>query len=231
MSEDRGGYIDQNHNNPGYATAADLESSLSIPPRLILLGETGSRFQRWMLSLEGQIVCEGIQSTFVTGLASFFPCFSIFNLQYQEEAACTLEFIPRPNTLQRILIVCFEKMVTTPVFQETVFPSAALQRKDVDLVVSYRVVEGVLKRLQELRSESEFKIVFEKAKERAEVAGSEFADKIPGETRPRKIPARYKYSSLSTGEDHHPENLEEFYRTRVYYTFLDTITQEMVYTV
>ncbi|ROL50093.1 hypothetical protein DPX16_1106, partial [Anabarilius grahami] len=81
----------------GYATAADLESSLSIPatPRLILLGETGSRFQRWMLSLEGQIVCEGIQSTFVTGLASFFSCFYIFNLQYQEEAACTLEFIQR----------------------------------------------------------------------------------------------------------------------------------------
>ncbi|XP_028432949.1 uncharacterized protein LOC114555050 [Perca flavescens] len=81
----------------GYATAADLESSLSLPatPRLILLGETGSRFQRWMLSIEGQIVCKGIQSTFVTGLASFFSCFYIFNLQYQEEAACTLEFIQR----------------------------------------------------------------------------------------------------------------------------------------
>ncbi|KAG1949924.1 hypothetical protein F2P79_011613 [Pimephales promelas] len=122
MSEDCGGYINQNHNNlmqmqgvnadhnavqddipgcisqnQGCATAADLESSLSIPatPRLILLGETGSRFQRWMLSLEGQIICEGIQSTFVTGLASLFSCFYNFNLQYQEEAACTLEFIQR----------------------------------------------------------------------------------------------------------------------------------------
>lgn len=113
-------------------------------------------------------------------------------------------------------------------FQETAVASAALQHKDIDLAVSYTVVEGVLKRLQELRSESEVKIVFEKVKERAEVAGIEFADKIPGETRPRKIPTRYKYSSKSTGEDHHPESLEEVYRTRVYYTFVDTITQEMV---
>ncbi|XP_078101230.1 uncharacterized protein LOC144513914 [Sander vitreus] len=98
----------------GYATAADLESSLSLPatPRLILLGETGNRFQRWMLSTEGQIVCEGIQSNFVTGLASFFSCFYIFNLQYQEETACTLEFIQRRKTFQRIPIVCFEKMVS-----------------------------------------------------------------------------------------------------------------------
>lgn len=68
----------------------------------------------------------------------------------------------------------------------------------------------------------------EKAKERAEAAGIEVPDRIPGETRPRKIPARCKYSSKSTGEDHHPENLLEFYQTRVYSTFLDTITQEMV---
>ncbi len=113
-------------------------------------------------------------------------------------------------------------------FQETAVASAALQRKDVHLAVSHTLVEGVLKRLQELRTESEFKVVFEKAKERAEAAGIEFPDKIPGESRPRKIPARYKYSSKSTGEDHHPENLEEFYRTRVYYTFVDTITQEML---
>ncbi len=56
-------------------------------------------------------------------------------------------------------------------FQETAVASAARQRKDVDLAVSYTLVEGVLKRLQELRIESEFKVVFEKAKERAEAAG------------------------------------------------------------
>lgn len=122
-------------------------------------------------------------------------------------------------------MVCLE--VATSVFLETAVASAALQHKDVDLAVLYTLVEGVLKRLQELRTESEFKVVFEKAKEWAEAAESEFPDKIPGESRPRKIPTRYKYSSKST-EDHHPENLEEFYRTRLYYTFLDTIIQEML---
>lgn len=92
----------------------------------------------------------------------------------------------------------------------------------MDLAVSYTVVEGVLKRLQELWTESEFTVVFEIAKECAEAAGNELPVKIPGETRPRKLPARHNYSSKSTVEDQHPENLGEFY------TFLDTITQEMV---
>ncbi|KAL0967852.1 hypothetical protein UPYG_G00258210 [Umbra pygmaea] len=43
--------------------------------------------QRWMLSLEGEVVCEGAQHNFITGLAALFACY-IFNLQYQEEAAC-----------------------------------------------------------------------------------------------------------------------------------------------
>ncbi|XP_037644999.1 uncharacterized protein LOC119499858 isoform X2 [Sebastes umbrosus] len=80
------------------ATAADIEKTISIPetPRLILLGEmAGSCIQRWMISVEGHIICEGIQPTFLTGLAALFSCFYTFNLQYQEEAACTLEFIQR----------------------------------------------------------------------------------------------------------------------------------------
>ncbi len=112
-------------------------------------------------------------------------------------------------------------------FQETAVASAALQHKDVDLAVSYTPGGRSAKKASRTE-DNEFKVVFEKAKERAEAAGIEFPDKIPGESRPRKIPARYKYSSKSTGEDHHPENLEEFYRTRLYYTFLDTITQEML---
>lgn len=51
--------------------------------------------QRWMLSLEGQVVCEGAHPTFITGLAALFASFYNFNLQYQEEAACTLEFVQR----------------------------------------------------------------------------------------------------------------------------------------
>ncbi|XP_026115524.1 uncharacterized protein LOC113094085 isoform X2 [Carassius auratus] len=50
--------------------------------------------QLWMLSLEGQIVCEGAQPNFITGLAALFASYN-FNLQYQEEASCTLEFVQR----------------------------------------------------------------------------------------------------------------------------------------
>ncbi|KAK0154388.1 hypothetical protein N1851_003542 [Merluccius polli] len=70
----------------GSATTADIERTINIPetPRLILLG-----------ILEGHILCEGIQPTFLTGLAALFSTFYTFNLKYQEEAACTLEFIQR----------------------------------------------------------------------------------------------------------------------------------------
>jgi len=59
-------------------------------------GETpGSCIQHWMISLEGHIISEGIQPAFVSGLAAVFSTFYNFNLQYQAEAACTLEFIQR----------------------------------------------------------------------------------------------------------------------------------------
>ncbi|XP_067217734.1 uncharacterized protein [Chanodichthys erythropterus] len=79
-----------------FATASDVQQSLHLPesPRLIFLGQSLSN-QRWMLSLEGQVVCEGAQPSFITGLAALFASFYNFNLQYQEEAACTLEFVQR----------------------------------------------------------------------------------------------------------------------------------------
>ncbi|XP_014882494.1 uncharacterized protein LOC106943697 [Poecilia latipinna] len=49
----------------------------------------------WMVSIEGRTVFEGVQPTFQTGLAAVFATFYIFNLQYQHEAAKTLEFIQR----------------------------------------------------------------------------------------------------------------------------------------
>ncbi len=45
--------------------------------------------------MEGQVVCEGAQPNFVSGLAALFALFYNFNLQYQEEAACSLEFVQR----------------------------------------------------------------------------------------------------------------------------------------
>ncbi|KAI4822493.1 hypothetical protein KUCAC02_008038 [Chaenocephalus aceratus] len=51
--------------------------------------------RRWMITLEGRVISEGITPTFLTGLAAVFAIYYVFNLQYQEEAACTLEFIQR----------------------------------------------------------------------------------------------------------------------------------------
>lgn len=62
-------------------------------PKLFVSGDT----RHWMLSIEGQVVCEG--TTFVSGLAVLFASYYNFNLQYQDEAACTLEFIQRSAAL------------------------------------------------------------------------------------------------------------------------------------
>ncbi|GAA6066360.1 uncharacterized protein LOC110439135, partial [Tachysurus ichikawai] len=82
------------------ATPADLEKTGNLPvtPRLILLGPSdtqGQWMKRWMISLESRIICEGVQPTFLSGLAALFSLYYIFNLQYQEEAASTLEFLQR----------------------------------------------------------------------------------------------------------------------------------------
>ncbi|KAI9537330.1 hypothetical protein NQZ68_026460 [Dissostichus eleginoides] len=80
-------------------SAADVETTLTLPasPRLILLGGTGqvTTGRRWMITLEGRVIFEGITPTFLTGLTAVFAIYYVFNLQYQEEAACTLEFIQR----------------------------------------------------------------------------------------------------------------------------------------
>ncbi|KAG5267192.1 hypothetical protein AALO_G00219020 [Alosa alosa] len=43
-----------------------------------------------MITFEGRVISEGIPPTFATGLAAVFAIYYIFNLQYQDEAACTL---------------------------------------------------------------------------------------------------------------------------------------------
>ncbi|KAK7896164.1 hypothetical protein WMY93_021489 [Mugilogobius chulae] len=72
-----------------HMTAADIEGTQSLPatPRTHTL--------HWKVSLEGTIISEGNPANLRTGLATVFSTFYNFNLQYQEEAACTLEFIQR----------------------------------------------------------------------------------------------------------------------------------------
>ncbi|TRY93720.1 hypothetical protein DNTS_002151 [Danionella cerebrum] len=72
-----------------FAIPSDIQQSLHLPESQSLSN------RRWMLSMEGHVVCEGAQPNFVSGLAALFSTFYNFNLQYQEEAACTLEFVQR----------------------------------------------------------------------------------------------------------------------------------------
>lgn len=60
-----------------------------------------------MISLEGHVICEGILPAFLTGLATLFAMYYVFNLQYQEEASCTLEFIQRSDILCLISVFLF----------------------------------------------------------------------------------------------------------------------------
>ncbi|KAL7848176.1 hypothetical protein AOLI_G00228940 [Acnodon oligacanthus] len=79
------------------STSSDIERKFTLPtsPRFILLGNQPMTNCQWMISIEGHVVCEGTQPTFASGLAALFAVFYVFNLQYQDEASKTLEFIQR----------------------------------------------------------------------------------------------------------------------------------------
>ncbi|KAG5285631.1 hypothetical protein AALO_G00005600 [Alosa alosa] len=76
------------------ATPADVER-LPLPdaPRLVI---QGNKFvsNKWMLTIEKQVVMTP-HSNFTAGPATLFATFYTFNLEYQEEASCVLEFIQR----------------------------------------------------------------------------------------------------------------------------------------
>ncbi|XP_066978700.1 uncharacterized protein [Macrobrachium rosenbergii] len=108
------------------------------------------------------------------------------------------------------------------------YASNALQLKDLDLAASYRIVDGVLQSLRELRNDEKFQEIFTKVKDRAESMAINLPSVIPGQGRRRKMPERYKYSATSaTTEDQQYQTLDDYYRVRVFYEFLDKISQEL----
>ncbi|KAK0138849.1 Zinc finger MYM-type protein 1 [Merluccius polli] len=116
-------------------------------------------------------------------------------------------------------ILCME--ITTPIFNETAIASAALQRKNLDLSASYTIVEGVIERVKAMRTDEEFK----KGKPRA--AGIEVPEEIPGQARRRKVPQKYNFGSKSATEDYQAQDLEEHYRGKVFFSFLDRLSHEL----
>ncbi|CAM4556022.1 unnamed protein product [Leuciscus chuanchicus] len=62
--------------------------------------------------------------------------------------------------------------MTTPVFLETACASIAIQKEDLeDLGAAYDIVSGIVTRLRDLRTEEEFKSIYERATSYAEEAG------------------------------------------------------------
>uniref|UniRef100_A0A8D0CSK2 Uncharacterized protein n=1 Tax=Sander lucioperca TaxID=283035 RepID=A0A8D0CSK2_SANLU len=78
------------------STPADVEAQISLPstPRLIMLGDTILGATRWMLSIEGRVILRS-DADFPAALAVFFGSFYVFNIEYPEEAATSLEFVQR----------------------------------------------------------------------------------------------------------------------------------------
>lgn len=130
-----------------------------------------------------------------------------------------------PRAIDFEFLVCLE--ITTTVFQVTGVASDALQQKDLDLSTAYTVTDGVLNTVKNLRSEEEFKTIFQKAIEKAEDAGIDITTVPLGHGRKRKVPARYLHSATAAQDSHTFQTVEEFYRAKVYFTFLDTITEEL----
>ncbi|CAL4063299.1 unnamed protein product, partial [Meganyctiphanes norvegica] len=81
------------------ASKEDIESSVELPetPRLIVQGDSILSGAKWMLSIEGKVICQltCTHANFVSGLAALFASYYIFHFQYEEGAAMTLEFIQR----------------------------------------------------------------------------------------------------------------------------------------
>lgn len=64
---------------------------------LIIAGETVWSVNKWMLSIEGRVVIPHSPPIpdFTTALVVLFASFYVFNIEYQVEAATTLEFVQR----------------------------------------------------------------------------------------------------------------------------------------
>ncbi|XP_073791160.1 uncharacterized protein isoform X1 [Danio rerio] len=80
------------------ATKTSIEKDMNLPatPRLIMLGHTFLSSTKWMVSIEGKVAYVLDEHLgFADALSVFFACFYVFNLEYQEPACATLEFIQR----------------------------------------------------------------------------------------------------------------------------------------
>lgn len=128
------------------------------------------------------------------------------------------------NSLNFEFILCLESV--TPLFMETAVASNMLQSSTLDLVAASRIIQGISSRIQQLRTDDEFRNLFVAAEAKATEAGIEIPTAVPGQARKRRVPARYRESS-SADHDHSFASLEDFYRATMYVPFLDRMQEEL----
>lgn len=117
-------------------------------------------------------------------------------------------------------LLCLE--IATPVFEVTALASDALQNCEIDLSTAYTVVDGVKDTMSNLRTEEQFGKLFKSATEKAEAAGISIPKEPPGQQK-----AKYSQSTGAATESHSFQSVEEYYRVKVYYSFLDVLSQEL----
>ncbi|KAI4831068.1 hypothetical protein KUCAC02_002669 [Chaenocephalus aceratus] len=109
----------------------------------------------------------------------------------------------------------------------TALASDALQNCNIDLSTAYAVVDGVMDTLSNLRTEEQFGKLFKSATEKAEAAGISIPTVPPGQQRQRRVPAKYRQSTNAATDSHSFQSVEDYYRGKVYYSFIDVLSQEL----
>ena len=129
------------------------------------------------------------------------------------------------NAINFLFILCME--ITTPVFEVTAMASDSLQKEGLDHSTAHKVIDGVLHTLSSMRSEEKFGEIFGCATEKAESFNIPVPTVVPGQERKRKVPVRYQHNPTVSQVGAQFESVEAYFRSSVYFTFLDIMTEEM----
>ncbi|MEQ2234524.1 hypothetical protein ILYODFUR_032590 [Ilyodon furcidens] len=89
------------------------------------------------------------------------------------------------------------------------------------------MIDGMLHTLQTIRSEEKFWEIFGCVAEKTKSLNIAVPNVVPGQERKRKVPIHLEHSPTVSQVGAQFESLEAYFRSTVYYTFLDTMTEEL----
>ncbi|KAI4799988.1 hypothetical protein KUCAC02_016526 [Chaenocephalus aceratus] len=127
------------------------------------------------------------------------------------------------HAINFLFLLCLK--IATPVFKVTAVASDSLQEEGLDHSTAYKVIDGVLRTLQTMRSEERFGEIFKCASEKAESLDI-VPTEVPGQ-RKRKVPMRLQHGPTVSQVGAQFESVEAYFRSTVYYSFLDSMTEEL----